>query len=47
MIQYAFDNLDIVAVDTHNAKEWKVQVAPLYELGFKQITKDEWGNRIR
>lgn len=52
MIQYAFDSLDIVAIDTHNAMEWKEQVAPLFKLGFKeiedrmQIMKDEWYKRI-
>lgn len=51
MIQYAFDNLDIAAVDTHNVIEWKEQVAPLFKLGLKkfddrmQITKDEWYKR--
>lgn len=51
MIQYAFDNLDIVAVDTHNVMEWKEQVAPLFKLGFieiedrMQITRDEWRKR--
>lgn len=48
MIQYAFENLDIVAVDTHNVMEWKEQVAPLFKLGFievedrMQITREEW-----
>jgi [ribosomal protein S5]-alanine N-acetyltransferase len=52
MIQYAFDNLDIVAVDTHNVMEWKEQVSPLFKLGLKiiddrmQITKEEWYKRI-
>lgn len=52
MIQYAFENLDIVAVDTHNVMEWKEQVAPLFKLGFieiedrMQITRDEWRKRL-
>ncbi|WP_105616354.1 GNAT family N-acetyltransferase [Vallitalea okinawensis] len=52
MIQYAFNNFDIVAIDTHNVLEWKEQVAPLFKLGLKeiddrmQITKEEWNKRI-
>lgn len=37
MIQYAFDELDIKAVDARNEIEWKEQVAPLFMLGFVQL----------
>ncbi|MDQ0088848.1 RimJ/RimL family protein N-acetyltransferase [Paenibacillus anaericanus] len=52
MMQYAFENLDIVAVDTHNVMEWKDQVTPLFKLGLieiedrMQITRVEWCKRI-
>lgn len=52
MIQYAFDTMDIYAIDARNEKEWIEQVSPLYKLKFvvlddkMQITKSAWVNRM-
>ncbi|MEJ6952188.1 GNAT family N-acetyltransferase [Natronospora cellulosivora (SeqCode)] len=51
MIQYAFDSLDIEAIDARNPEEWKEKVAPLKKIGFKrvdenrlQMTRDKWNS---
>lgn len=33
MVQYAFDELEIDRITTHNAVDWKGQIEPLYRLG--------------
>ncbi len=40
MVQYAFDSLNIDAVDTRNPRKWKEQVAPLQKLDFTQVEED-------
>lgn len=48
MISYAFQNLEIVAIDARNEKEWKEQIAPLFAIGLveledrMQITREQW-----
>ncbi|MFC1948117.1 GNAT family N-acetyltransferase [Chloroflexota bacterium] len=36
MVQYAFDELEIDRITTHNAADWKGQIDPLYRLGMKK-----------
>ena len=36
MVQYAFDELEIDRITTHNAADWKGQIEPLYRLGMKK-----------
>ena len=51
MMQYAFDTLDIVAIDARNEKEWTEQIAPLQSIGFQelddrmQMTREAWEQR--
>lgn len=51
MMQYAFDTLDIEAIDARNEKEWVEQIAPLQRIGFQelddrmQMTRKNWENR--
>ena len=40
MVQYAFDELEIDRITTHNASDWIGQIEPLYKLGFKNT--GEW-----
>jgi AraC-like DNA-binding protein/RimJ/RimL family protein N-acetyltransferase len=40
MVQYAFDELEIDRITTHNAANWKGQIEPLYRLGMKKT--GEW-----
>ncbi|UCC17479.1 MAG: GNAT family N-acetyltransferase [Dehalococcoidales bacterium] len=40
MVQYAFDELEIDRITTHNAADWKGQIEPLYRLGMKKT--GEW-----
>jgi AraC-like DNA-binding protein/RimJ/RimL family protein N-acetyltransferase len=39
MVQYAFDELEIDRITTHNAPDWKGQVEPLYRLGMKKTSE--------
>jgi AraC-like DNA-binding protein/RimJ/RimL family protein N-acetyltransferase len=36
MVQYAFDELEISRITTHNAADWKGQIEPLRRLGMKK-----------
>ncbi|MCL2461992.1 MAG: GNAT family N-acetyltransferase [Defluviitaleaceae bacterium] len=51
MVQYAFDALDIDAVDARNEKAWTDNTAPLFALGFAelddkmQMTREAWKTR--
>lgn len=51
IIQYAFDTLEIAAIDARNEKEWTQQVAPLRHIGFvelpdrMQMTRQAWVQR--
>jgi len=36
MVQYAFDELEIDRITTHNAADWKGQIEPLYRLGMRK-----------
>lgn len=36
MVQYAFDELEIDRITTHNAADWEKQIAPLYRLGMRK-----------
>ena len=51
MIQYAFDTLDIDAVDARNEKAWTDNTAPLFALGFleledkMQMTREMWASK--
>ena len=51
LIQYAFDTLDIGAVDARNEKAWTDNTAPLFALGFvaledkMRITREMWAMR--
>ena len=36
MVQYAFDELEIDQITTHNAADWKGQIEPLYRPGMKK-----------
>ncbi len=40
MVQYAFDELEIDRITTHNAADWKGQTEPLYRIGMKKT--GEW-----
>ena len=40
MVQYAFDELEIDRITTHNAADWKGQIEPLYRIGMKKT--GEW-----
>jgi ribosomal-protein-alanine N-acetyltransferase len=40
MVQYAFDELEIDRITTHNAADWEVQIEPLYRIGMKKT--GEW-----
>ncbi|UCD08769.1 MAG: GNAT family N-acetyltransferase, partial [Dehalococcoidales bacterium] len=40
MVQYAFDELEIDRITTHNAADWEGQIEPLYRLGMKKT--GEW-----
>ena len=39
MVQYAFDELEIDSITTHNAADWKGQIEPLYRLGMKKTSE--------
>ncbi len=51
MVQYAFDTLDIDAVDARNERAWTDNTAPLFALGFEelpdkmQLTRQRWGSQ--
>lgn len=51
MMQYAFDTLDIEAIDARNEKAWTEQIAPLRQIGFRelddrmQMTREDWQRR--
>ena len=36
MVQYAFDELEVDRITTHNAADWKGQIEPLYRLGMRK-----------
>ncbi|HEY94256.1 MAG TPA: GNAT family N-acetyltransferase [Dehalococcoidia bacterium] len=40
MVQYAFDELEIDRITTHNAADWKGQIEPLYRIGMEKT--GEW-----
>jgi RimJ/RimL family protein N-acetyltransferase len=40
MVQYAFDELEIDRITTHNAADWKGQNEPVYRIGLKKT--GEW-----
>lgn len=40
MVQYAFDELEIDRITTHNAVDWKGQIEPLYRIGMRKTS--EW-----
>ena len=39
MVQYAFDELEIDRITTHNAADWKGQIEPLYRLGMRKTSE--------
>ena len=39
MVQYAFDELEIESITTHNAADWKGQIEPLYRLGMRKTSE--------
>jgi RimJ/RimL family protein N-acetyltransferase len=36
MVQYAFDELEIERITTHNAADWGGQIEPLYRIGMRK-----------